>query len=250
MSHAVKLSRFTQYALSFIFHFAHGGFVMVGVMVIGLMSYQLVHFGPDGLDPRAMFGYRSSATAADKLASGLVETVYAESVAEPSDLPAGYARVSSAIAKRFRVSPLVLESLVRAAQREGQVNDMDPLLILAVITVESGFNPFSESVLGAQGLMQIIPRYHTEKISADKGAAALFDPAENIRVGAAILKAYQRSTGGIEAGLQMYGGASNDSDMAYSAKVLQELERLRLIAGLPVSTRTALRTKAAGAGES
>ena len=99
-----------------------------------------------------------------------------------------------------------------------------------VVTVESGFNPFAESVFGAQGLMQIIPKYHQEKISADKGVAALFDPAENIRVGSMIIKEYLRSTGSLEAALQYYGGASSDPAMSYSTRVLSEKERLKQIA--------------------
>lgn len=249
MTPILRFSRFTQHLLTFILYFAHGGFVMAGVMVIGLVGYQLTQFGAEGLDPRAMFGYRATVSEADAATAELVDVVYAESTADQTGLSAGLNRVSATIAKRYRVSPIVVESLVKAAQREGQANGIDPLLILAVITVESGFNPFSESVLGAQGLMQIIPRFHADKISADKGAVALFDPAENIRVGAMILKAYQRSTGSVEAALQLYGGASGDSEMAYSAKVLQELDRLRQVAGLAVPARTAARGKA-DAGES
>lgn len=250
MTHIVRVSRFTQHLLTFVLNFAHGSFVMVGVMVIGLVAYQVTQFGPQGLNPRAMFGYRAVAVENGSAAVELVDTVYAESSVEQSGLPDGLSRVSAAIAKRHHVSSVVVESLVKAAQREAQENGVDPLLILAVITVESGFNPFSESVLGAQGLMQIIPKYHTDKIAADKGVAALFDPSENIRVGTLILKAYQRSTGSVEAALQLYGGASGDSDMVYSARVLQELDRLRQVAGMPVAARTAVRVKTVGSGES
>jgi soluble lytic murein transglycosylase-like protein len=249
MNFAARVSRISSHFLTFCLSFAHGGFVMLGVMVMGVVGYQLAQFGTDGLNPRAMFGYRASDIKDASSTMEFVDAVYAKSSADQSDLPEGLSRVSAAIAKRHRVSPMVVDSLVRAAQREAQGNGVDPLLILAVITVESGFNPFSESVMGAQGLMQIIPKYHTDKISAEKGAVALFDPAENIRVGAQILKAYQRSTGNIEAALQLYGGASRDSDMVYSAKVLQELDRLRLVAGLPVAPRTAAGNRQA-AGES
>lgn len=248
MTHIVRVSRFTQHLLIFFLNFAHGSFVMVGVVVMGLIVYQLTQFGSEGINPRAMFGHQAVAAKGGLAAIELVDAVYVESAVDKDGLPEGLGRVSVAIAKRHRVSSVVVESLVRAAQREAQDNGFDPLLILAVITVESGFNPFSESVMGAQGLMQIIPKYHADKIAADKGAAALFDPAENIRVGALILKAYQRSTGSLEAALQLYGGASGDSDMVYSAKVLQELDRLRQVAGLPVAARTAVRSKA-GADE-
>lgn len=243
MVHFARFSRFTQHFLTFILHFAHGGFVMAGVIAIGLMGYQLTQFGAEGLNPRSMFGHHSEVAAGETAGVELVDAVYADSVTEPASLSAGFNRVAAAIAKRHRVSPVVVESLVKAAQREGGANGVDPLLILAVVSVESGFNPFAESVFGAQGLMQIIPKFHPEKIALDKGSTALFDPAENIHVGTLILKSYLRSTGNTEAALQLYGGASGDPDMAYSSKVLVEQERLRQIAGLPpvATARTAAR---------
>ena len=151
MAHIARFSRFTQHLLTFVLYFAHGGFVMVGVMVIGLVGYQLTQFGSDGLDPRAMFGYRTAAVETDKATAELLDAVYAETTAESSGLGAGLGRVSSAIAKRHRVSPVVVESLVRSAQREGQANGVDPLLILAVITVESGFKSVFRERTGGSG---------------------------------------------------------------------------------------------------
>lgn len=242
MTHLVKLSRFAQHFFTFFLHFAHGGFVMVGVIVMALAGFQLAQFGLDGLNPREMFGYRQHVHESVEVA--MLDAVNEEVVTESArDMSPAYARISSAIAKRHRVSPMVVETLVKLAQREGQSRGVDPLLILAVITVESGFNPFSESVMGAQGLMQIIPRFHMEKISADKGDTALFDPAENIRVGTLILKEYIRAAGAVDVALQQYGGASGDPEMAYSNRVMLELERLRGLAN-PPATRTAARTEA------
>lgn len=247
MTHIVKLSRFAQHLVTFALHFAHGGFVMVGVIVMATAAFQLTQFGVDGLNPREMFGYRQTAPEAMEVA--MVDAVYEEAAAGESSggMTSGYSRVSAAIAKRHRVSPLVVDSLVKAAQREGRTHGVDPILILAVITVESGFNPFSESVLGAQGLMQIIPRFHTDKISSDKGDAALFEPTENIRVGTLILKEYIRASGAVDAALQQYAGASADPEMNYSSRVLQEAERLRILAQAP-ATRTAARSAIDKAG--
>jgi hypothetical protein len=256
MTPTVRLSRFTRHALTFFLHFAHGGFVMAGVMVIGLLGYQLTQFGTDGLNPRAMFGYHPQGGSADVTASvapavqkptNLVEAVFSAPTGadgQEAKLPSSMRRVVAAIAKRHHVSPVVAESLVRAARYEGQINNVDPLLILAVITVESGFNPFLESGQGAQGLMQIIPRFHPDKVVAEKGSATLFDPAENIRVGAMILRTFLNRADDLETALQMYGGASSDPDMRYSGKVLQELSRLRQISGIPaVGTHTTARAK-------
>ncbi|MEN3111449.1 transglycosylase SLT domain-containing protein [Uliginosibacterium paludis] len=246
MTHVVRLSRFFKHLFTFIVHFAHGGFVMLGAIVMALGAYQVIQFGPAGLDPRSAFGYKPAvgAYASEDVAladESLEESAGAERV---SGMPAGYARVANAIAKRHRVSPVVVETLVQAAIKEGRSNGIDPMLILAVITVESRFNPFAESAFGAQGLMQIIPRFHVEKIASEKGAAALFDPIENIRVGTMILKNYIRSTGSVDAGLQMYGGASADPEMSYAAKVQSELERLRALSHPGGPLRTANRAGA------
>lgn len=249
MTPAVRFSRFVQHLLTFVVHFAHGGFVMAGVMTIGLVGYQLTQFGADGLNPHAMFGYRPAQVVAEPqtatAANNVVEAAFSPAAALPAasvSLSANFGRVAAAIAKRHHVAPVVVDSLVKAAQQEGRANGIDPLLILAVITVESGFNPFLESGQGAQGLMQIIPKCHTDKISPEKGAAALFDPSENIRVGTLILKAFMDHADTTEAALQLYGGAANDPEMHYSARVLQEFDRLRQVAGLPApTTRTAAR---------
>lgn len=246
MTHVVRLSRFFKHLLTFFVHFAHGGFVMLGAIVMALCSYQVIQFGPAGLDPRSAFGYKQTADlyATDDVATAEAAMEEASVSENASGMPAGYARVATAIAKRHRVSPVVVETLVQAAIREGRSNGIDPMLILAVITVESRFNPFAESAFGAQGLMQIIPRFHVEKIASEKGATALFDPIENIRVGTMILKNYIRSTGSVDAGLQMYGGASADPDMSYATKVQGELERLRALAHSGGSLRTATRSVA------
>ncbi|MDQ7989754.1 MAG: transglycosylase SLT domain-containing protein [Candidatus Dactylopiibacterium sp.] len=245
MTHLVKLSRFFRHFLTFVLHFAHGGFVMVGAIVMALVAYQSIQFGAKGLDPRTMFGYRPEAPVESvevAMLDGLDEQA---AVAEKEHgVPAGYGRVATGIAKRHRVSPVVVESLVKAAVKEGQANGVDPMLILAVITVESRFNPFAESSFGAQGLMQIIPRFHVERISTEKGETALFDPMENIRVGTQILRHYIRSTGSVHAGLQMYGGASSDPSMNYANRVQGELERLREMRRL-TPTRTAAAQDAA-----
>lgn len=255
MNSVARLSRFTQHLLTFFVHFAHGGFVMAGVMVIGLIGYQLTLFGTDGLNPHAMFGYRSEVVTpvsamVSTASSDIIQAVYQDADTNAAtSLPAGMNKVAAAIAKRHHVSSVVVESLVKAAQHEGEANKIDPLLILAVITVESGFNPFLESGQGAQGLMQIIPKCHTDKISAEKGAAALFDPAENIRVGTLILRAFLNRSGSMETALQLYGGAANDPEMRYSTKVLQELERFQQIAGQSSpGTHTAARTNKSDEG--
>jgi len=130
------------------------------------------------------------------------------------------------LARRYRVSAVATRELVGAAYRAAELSNLDPLLILAVMAVESGFNPIAESSYGAKGLMQVVPRYHSERLAFHGGAETVLDPQTNIRVGAEILSDYIRRTGSLEAGLQLYAGAADDSGGQYAQKVLAEKRRL------------------------
>ncbi|MEO8302715.1 MAG: transglycosylase SLT domain-containing protein [Betaproteobacteria bacterium] len=134
--------------------------------------------------------------------------------------------LAASLAKRYRISVAATRGVVSAAYREGQRIGLDPLLIIAVIAVESRFNPIAESEMGAQGLMQVIPRFHKDHLDA-AGVDSVLDPHSNIRVGAGVLKEYIKSGGNEVAGLQRYNGSSADATNAYAAKVLGEKVRLQ-----------------------
>ena len=138
-----------------------------------------------------------------------------------------YRTLSGFVANRYRVSQDVAYDFVRVAHRAGNELQLDPLLIIAVIAVESRFNPIAESVAGAKGLMQIIPKYHFDKLEEFGGEKAVYDPAANIQVGAQILKEYLRLTGNLGSALQMYAGALGDTEDQYTRKVLNEKSRLQ-----------------------
>lgn len=130
------------------------------------------------------------------------------------------------VSRRYRVAPEAVRPIFSAAQAAGRSLHLDPLLIIAVIGVESGFNPFSQSVMGAQGLMQVIPRFHQEKIPEGAGNAPLLDPVTNVLVGARVLKESIARNGGVIEGLQQFAGASDDPDQRYANRVLAEKQRL------------------------
>jgi len=160
-----------------------------------------------------------------------------------------YRALSTFVANRYRVSQQVAYDLVRVAHRAGNQFQLDPLLIIAVIAIESRFNPIAESVAGAKGLMQIIPKYHTEKLQEFGGEDAVYDPAANIQVGARILKEYMRMTGNLGSALQMYNGALSDPEDHYSNRVLNEKNRLQQVVAqvrvVPVASPAPVRTAAA-----
>jgi soluble lytic murein transglycosylase-like protein len=137
------------------------------------------------------------------------------------------------LSRRYYIATEYTERIVGAAHRVAREVGLDPLLVLAVISVESRFNPIAESVMGAKGLMQIIPKYHADKLAAAGGEDAVFDPESNIEVGARILQEYVRRTGTLEAGLQFYNGASRDTTASYAQKVFAERSRLlQVVSGI------------------
>ena len=140
-----------------------------------------------------------------------------------------YRALSEFLAKRYKVSQAVTHDLVTIAHAAGHQVGIDPLLIIAVISVESRFNPIAESVAGAKGLMQIIPKYHTDKFREFGGVNAVFDPEANILVGSKIIKEYLKLTGSLEPALQMYAGAANAEENVYFVKVMTEKERLQQV---------------------
>jgi len=139
--------------------------------------------------------------------------------------------VTNWLAKRYRVATDATDMLVSAAYTTAREIKIDPLLILSVIAIESGFNPFAESPVGAQGLMQVMSKVHHDKFQELGGIKAALNPVANIRVGALILKDYVTRGGSVEAGLKLYVGAGAlDSDAGYGARVLAEYHRLKDVA--------------------
>jgi soluble lytic murein transglycosylase-like protein len=146
--------------------------------------------------------------------------------------------LSEFLSKRYKVSQSVTLDLVSIAHAAGRQIGLDPLLIIAVIAVESRFNPIAESVMGAKGLMQVIPKYHLDKFREFGGDKyAVFDPETNILVGAQILKEYLSRTGSIDEALQLYVGATSIEDDPYIGKVMTEKERLQQVLRKPVPRR-------------
>lgn len=147
--------------------------------------------------------------------------------------------VTSWLSRRYRVASDATNMLVSTAYVTAHEMKIDPLLILAVMAIESGLNPFAESPMGAQGLMQVMSKVHQDKFEDMGGMQAALNPVANIRVGAQILKDYVKRSGSVEAGLKSYVGAgAAESDAGYSASVMAEYNRLKQVAGgksVPIS---------------
>lgn len=155
----------------------------------------------------------------------------------PKNLPKEQAAVAYWLSKKYRVAPEPIAALVSEAYVQGKANQLDPTLILAIMAIESSFNPFAQSSVGAQGLMQVMTKVHTDKYETFGGQHAAFDPVTNLKVGVKVLKECIARAGSIEGGLKYYVGAANlESDGGYAAKVLAEHQRLRMAVGLRSSS--------------
>ncbi|MYN13189.1 transglycosylase SLT domain-containing protein [Pusillimonas sp. TS35] len=144
----------------------------------------------------------------------------------------------SYISRKFRIAGTVAGALVNTVFVVARERGLDPQLVLAVIAIESRYNPYAESHVGAQGLMQVMPKVHKDKFEAfTDGQIAALNPIANIRVGTQILYDCIRRRGSVEGGLACYVGATGPSDGGYGAKVLAERRRIALASGIRVADR-------------
>jgi hypothetical protein len=169
-----------------------------------------------------------------------VEALGSDPFAEDDgELSVEMARVRDWITDTYRVSENAIEPALAAAETHAEELGFDPLLIVAIMAVESSFNPRAVSNMGAQGLMQVIPRYHKDKLGANRGRNALFDPEVNVRVGALVLHEGLQRYGSMQRALQYYNGALKDPKARYTRKVMALKKRLMTIAGR-TDTRTSI----------
>ncbi|MBB5204197.1 hypothetical protein HNQ51_001490 [Inhella inkyongensis] len=162
---------------------------------------------------------------ADSMASQRV------AAADLTELSKPQAAVANYLSRRYKVALEPVSRLVLEAWEAGARARIDPTLVLAVIAVESSFNPYAQSPVGAQGLMQVMTRVHDEKFEAFGGNRAALDPISNLRVGVQVLRECIQRGGSVVEGLRYYVGAANlDDDGGYGARVLFEHEQLKSVA--------------------
>jgi Transglycosylase SLT domain len=170
--------------------------------------------------------------SADAVEPGEPDAIARATATDPKELNRQQAAVAQWLSRRYRVAPEPVSRLVQEAWHVGARARLDPTLILAIMAVESSFNPFAQSAVGAQGLMQVMTKVHNEKYEAFGGNHAAFDPVTNLRVGVQVLKECIARAGSLEAGLRFYVGAANlTDDGGYAGKVLSEQNSLRQVAG-------------------
>jgi len=129
--------------------------------------------------------------------------------------------------KKYKLDRAKIEEYVSNTILIAKEVNIDPVLLLAVISVESNFNPNTRSHAGAEGLMQVMTSVHKDKYALYGGTAEAVKPEVNIRVGAYILKYLIATAGSLRNGLKYYVGAANaEDDGGYTDKVMAERNHL------------------------
>jgi soluble lytic murein transglycosylase-like protein len=210
-------------------HLARSGFILIGVAIVGclLALAQFPEIQNLG-ESRVVEWVRERQDALTNMVN--IDSRQANAT-DPADLPKQQSALAFWLAKKYGVAPEPVSALIVQAYAMGSSHKMDPLLILAVMGVESGFNPFAQSPVGAQGLMQVMTKIHSDKYERFGGNLAAFDPAANLRVGVLVLQDCIKRTGSVEDGLRAYVGATNlQDDGGYVDKVMAEYARLIAVA--------------------
>ena len=137
--------------------------------------------------------------------------------------------ISKWLAKRYRVAETEVVKIVEISYMAAKKHELDPHLILSIIAIESSFNPYAESVAGAQGLMQIMPRYHQDKLQKLEGTNSALPYEINIMVGAQILREYLDVHSSLNTALLRYVGVGPKGKSLYPKKVLTLRSRMDAI---------------------
>ena len=210
----------------------HNGFALLGLAVIFVAIALTTQPDLRQAGEVKLIGWLQTRQVSESGLEVEPEAVDRATATDPTDLPKQQAAVAFWLSKKYRVAPEPLSALVAEAYDIGSRTKLDPTLILAVMAIESGFNPFAQSPVGAQGLMQVMTQVHQQKYENFGGKLAAFDPVTNLRVGVKVLQECIARAGSVEGGLKYYVGAANlESDGGYAGKVIAEHSRLLAVVG-------------------
>lgn len=217
---------------------SHNTLALVGLLALAVGVFAASHADVRRQVEAVALEWLQTRHEARELASGNLlgalaepEAVARATAADLKALPRQQALLASWIARRYKVAPEPVAALVQESWSIGQRAGLDPTLILAIMAVESSFNPFAQSTVGAQGLMQVMTRVHDEKYEAFGGTRAAFDPISNLRVGVQVLKECIARAGSVQEGLRHYVGAALlEGDNGYATRVMVEQAHMRAVA--------------------
>lgn len=192
----------------------HGNSVLDGVQ-----TQRELHptFGLKVMLAAIVFSLAAASHAADAQLASAVPITASDATPEPG-LPV-LSDITAMLRAQFRVAPLESMKIARAVLIEADRHAMSPILLLAVMSVESSFDRHAVSNAGARGLMQVLPAAHPQLIAS---TTDLSDPAINVRIGSAILRGYLDESGGdLDAALLRYSGGGR----GYARRVVLRMQR-------------------------
>lgn len=144
----------------------------------------------------------------------------ADSFEDKYDAEVWLTDMSARLAKQVADPDKRIEILTRV-HYEASRADLPPELVLAVIEVESNFDPYAISVAGALGLMQVMPFWKDEIGRPDDNLIRI---DTNLRYGCTILKFYlDKEDGDLRRALGRYNGSLGQRK--YPNKVIDKLTR-------------------------
>jgi len=117
------------------------------------------------------------------------------------------------IIKRLRpqLDDKIIEEISQAIVKYSREYRFPPEFITHLINRESGFDVLAVSNKGASGLMQVLPKYHEDKMKKmGITNGQLFHIDNNIKLGCWILREYYNDTGSIEKALTKYVGGNHN----------------------------------------
>ena len=216
------------------FEITQHGFTLIGLAVIfgaiTLAFHPEIRLSGERALGSWLQSRQATASVEDTGMDVLPDAIDRATATDPASLPKQQTALTYWLSKKYRVAPEPVAALVAEAFSLSGRTKLEPTLILAVMAVESGFNPFAQSHVGAQGLMQVMTRVHSDKYESFGGKLAAFDPVTNLRVGVRVLQECIARAGSLEAGLRYYVGAANlEDDGGYAAKVMAEHGRLKQV---------------------
>lgn len=170
---------------------------LLASMTLASLSCGVVSMAPPG--PQSPEAAAVLADASPNASEHAVDAAYERETAEIARFLA---------TRRTGLARDEIDVLARTIRSEAQRRDLDPALVMAVMHVESRFNTYAVSPVGAMGLMQILPSTGEELAQQEgvswHGAQTLFDPIVNVRLGVAYLEQLSDRYGKISTALAAY----------------------------------------------
>ena len=208
---------------------SHHSFALLGLMALILCMLALARPEVRALTVQSVQGWLFTRLHITEVEDEQQQVLLRSFAAPATDLNPTQMALVQAVRSKYKIAPEPVNALMLEVFDLADRAALDPTLILAVIGVESNFNPFANSSAGAKGLMQVLQEVHSEQFTPYGGVMAIFDPKTNLRIGVKILNECIKLTGSIEEGLRLYkaGEESVSLETDYVARVLAEQARLK-----------------------